>query len=248
MNLSLLEQCRAYLHAQGSAPFTPATQPVRAVTISRETGAGALTIGELVTSHLQTRQKDASPAWTLFDRNLVEKILADHSLHRTVAQYLPEDAASPVTSTVEELLGLHPSQWTMLHYTSNTILRLAGMGNVVLVGRGAHLVTAHLSHVLHVRLIAPLDQRITHIMAYYKLNRTAAAEFIQLNDQARARYVRKHFKHNVDNPLDYHLTINTGIVPYAEAAGIIGDAVLKLPPYSPAAKKISEPMRRLAIV
>lgn len=34
---------------------------------------------------------------------------------------------------VDELLGLHPSSWTLVEHTTQTIRRLAVMGNVILV-------------------------------------------------------------------------------------------------------------------
>jgi hypothetical protein len=51
---------------------------------------------------------------------------------------MTEDAQLlPVEAIVEEVLGLHPSGWTLVQHTTKTILRLAGLGHTILVGRGA---------------------------------------------------------------------------------------------------------------
>jgi len=35
-------------------------------------------------------------------------------------------------------------------------------------------------------------------------------EFIQREDRGRKRYLRKHYQKDIDDPLPYHLVINTG--------------------------------------
>lgn len=228
MKPSLFDKCRTYLVAQVSTPPLPPSQPPRAITISRETGAGALTIGQLLAEYLQARQNEGQSPWAVFDRNLVEKVLEDHGLQKTLAEHMPEDVAPRIRNVVEEILGVHPPPWTLVENTSRTILKLASLGNVVLVGRGAHLITAHLKHVFHVRLIAPVEQRIAHMETFYNLNHDDAVHFTHKTDRARARYVREHFKSDVDDPLHYHLTINTGLVSFNETARLIGDAVLNM--------------------
>jgi hypothetical protein len=52
--------------------------------------------------------------------------------------------------------------------TTQTIRRLA-MGNVILVGRGWSFISTHFPHIFHVRLIAPLMDRVRHIEEYYQL-------------------------------------------------------------------------------
>ena len=43
---------------------------------------------------------------------------------------------------------------------------------------------------------------------------------------ARARFVKKHFGKKIDDPLLYHLVINTDRLSYEEATILIGEAVL----------------------
>ena len=57
-------------------------------------------------------------------------------------------------------MGLHPSSWTLVQQTNATILQLAQMGNVILVGRGATVITSKLNNVFHVRLVGSLEKRI----------------------------------------------------------------------------------------
>jgi cytidylate kinase len=198
-----------------------------AVTISRETGAGAVTIAGLIAELLSGQDPSASP-WNVFDRNLVEEALKEHQMPERLQRFMPEGATPELRSSFEELLGLHPSSWSLFQTVRETITHLAEAGNVVLVGRGANLVTASLKHVLHVRLIAPVEKRVETVAKLYNLIPANAATFLRKTDQARARYVTRYFQQRIDDPHQYHLTINTGLVSYEAAARLIVDALQAL--------------------
>ncbi|MGD0348886.1 MAG: cytidylate kinase-like family protein [Verrucomicrobiota bacterium] len=203
----------------------------RAVTISRQAGCGALVIAEKLAQYLQAHSADNACPWTVFDRNLIDKVLEDHNLPACLAKFLPEDRVSELEDLIADVFGVHPPSTTVLQQTAETILKLAGAGNVILIGRGANMVTASLPHMLHVRLVAPLEKRIEHTFQFYHdYNQTKdqARKFCLSEDAARQRYLKKYFNADIEDPLLYHMVINTGLVGYDDAARIIGDAVLKL--------------------
>ncbi|MCL4547036.1 MAG: cytidylate kinase-like family protein, partial [Bacteroidetes bacterium] len=116
---------------------------------------------------------------------------------------------------------------SLLHKTSRTILKLAEYGNVVLVGRGATIITANLERAFHVRLVAPLNYRIEISMRLYDVTAKRAAEFIKEEDEARKNYIWKYFHKNVEDPLLYHAIINTNLLKFEEIADMIGHCVMK---------------------
>lgn len=224
----LFERCKSYVAAQAIPRHVPPSPAALAVTISRETGAGGVTIGRLLADHLEMRTRGKAGSWAVFDRNLVARVLQDHALQRRLSDYMPEDSVSSFRDAFEEVIGLHPSSWTLNHKIQMTIFRLATMGNSIIVGRGGNIITRRLKHVLHVRLIAPLEQRIKQASAFHSLTAQEAARFVRRTDRARARYVRDYFHTAVDDPLQYHLLINTGPLTYDKVARIIADALLEL--------------------
>jgi len=136
-----------------------------------------------------------------------------------------EDATFPLNDAVDELLGLHPSSWTLMERTTQTIRRLAMMGNVILVGRGSNIIAAHMPHVFHVRLVAPLKDRVRQVEQYYHLKPAEAAQRVRDMDEAKSRYVRRYFRADVADPLNYHLTINTAYTGFQKAAQTIANLV-----------------------
>jgi len=233
MNLAYgLERCRTFINTQiqpGGKALTSATdgESRRAVTISRQTGSGAHVVAEKLAASLQAHTpKDARP-WTVFDRNLVETVLEDHNLPQRLARFMPEDRVSEIADTMDELFGLHPPSWTLVRQTTETILHLVELGNVIVIGRGATVITGKLDYVFHVRLVGSLEKRVAHMQELHHLDKEAALELIRQEDRGRRRYLKTHFKADLDDPLLYHLVINTDLVSYENAAQIIADAMLK---------------------
>jgi cytidylate kinase len=208
------------------AAFAGESPRKSAVTISRQSGCGAHVIAEKLAQHLQACSPKDAPPWTVFDHNLVEKVLAEHNLPERLARFMPEDRVLEINDIMDELFGLHPPSWTLVQQTSETILHLAELGNVIILGHGAYVITAKLPHVFHVRVVASLDKRIEHMQQFEGLSKKAATERIQREDRGRERYLKKHFGKNIDDPLLYHMVINTDLISLDDAARLIGDAVL----------------------
>ena len=229
MNMGV-EHCASFVSSQfqpgGTAGLDTEVGVRRAVTISRQAGCGALAVAEKLARYLQEHSSKHVVPWKVFDRNLMEKVLEDHDLPTRLAQFLPEDRVSFLEDIMTDLLQTFPSSQTILRQTTESILKLASVGNVILIGRGANLITARLPNMFHVRLVAPLEERIEHSRKSYGMTKIEARRFCLREDLGRKRYLKKYFNADVSNPLLYHLIINTGSVGYEHAAKIIGDAVL----------------------
>lgn len=225
------EKCVSYLNSQLLADNPPnliADHTVRfAITISRQSGSGAHVVAEKLAEYMQLHGPHSQLPWAVFDRNLVEQVLEDHHLPSYLHRVMPEDRVSDLTDMLHQMFGLHPPFWTLVHQTVETMLRLAQQGSVILIGRGANLATRHLPHSLHVRLVAPLEKRITHTQERNGLGRKAALERIQREDLGRQRYLKKYFGKDPEDPLLYDLILNTDAVSYDEAATLIGTAALR---------------------
>lgn len=229
INVAALDHCRTFIDCQlepakawqrlHSVPSRPA------ITVSRQAGCGALVVAKKLAALFQQETSPDDAPWTVFDRELMEKVLEDHNLPSRLAKFLPEDRATELQDITDELFGLRPASWTVIQQTSETILKLAELGHVILIGRGANVVTAKLPHVVHVRLVAPLETRLNHCQESYDMTAKAAREFCQQEDEGRRRYLKKYFQADVDDPLLYHLVINTGLVSFDAAARLIAETV-----------------------
>jgi cytidylate kinase len=64
-------------------------------------------------------------------------------------------------------------------------------------------------------------------MDFESLERKEAAARIREEDLGRERYLKKHFDKDINDPLLYHLMINTDAVLPEAAAQIIGELALR---------------------
>jgi cytidylate kinase len=228
MNASI-DRCFSFINSQTAPPPRLATEVVRrAVTISRMAGCGAVHVAEKLATYLQEHAPAPGVKWTIFDRQLMARVLEDHSLPRHLEKILPEDRTSRVQYLLADIFHVHPSENTMLKLIAETILHLAELGNVIIVGRGANIVTARLPHVLHVRLVAGLEDRIERVAREQHKTLDEARRYVQEEDPARTRYIKTYLNADINDPLYYHLVINTSRIDYDTAARMIGDAALKL--------------------
>lgn len=221
-----LENGLSVLHARLRTPRASASPDFHPfVTLSRESGAGATTVGQALVPLLDREFHTDGAGWVLLDRDLLDHALKHHGLPATLAEYLPEDRVSEIRATIGELVGLHPSLWQLEQQVAEAVLQLAHVGNVILAGRAAHLITHSLPGGLHVRLVASRPVRIGRVAATLQCSRDAAAEHIDGQDDARRGFVRQNFDADIDDPHAYDLVLNTDYLSARAAAELISAAL-----------------------
>ena len=188
------------------------------ITISRETGAGASIVINRLLEILEENKSENLPKWTIFDKNLITKVIEDHSLPKTLSDLFDEKKHSSIMSFASEVLVNRPSIESLVHKTTKTILSLAEIGNVIIIGRGGNIVTSRLENAYHVRIVSPLDERIKRVKSIYGFNDKQAAAYIKKEDSARGNYLSSYFNRQVDDLGLYHVTMNTHKYGYENTA------------------------------
>ena len=200
-----------------------------AITISRQFCCGGATIGHMVASKMGFYYADRE-VLLLAAESLgvpVEEISwRDERLASTWDRItelftfgLPDAtyAAPPFrTVTDEHLFGLE----------GKIIKELADREDCVVVGRGGlHVLRDHPGAV-HVFLHAPVEYRVKlAIEAYHAKTEEQAAFLIQESDRARQAYLARMAKYDWLCSSNYHLTMDTSLVPPEKAAEVIIDFV-----------------------
>jgi cytidylate kinase len=228
-----LDRCRAFVVAEmerrpRAVKSRSAPPGGPAITVSYEAGAGAHQLAPRLAALLQKSERPGAPRWTIFDRQLVDEVLAEHHLPKELGRVMPEDRRTFIQDVLEEQLGVRPTSWTLAPMIAETVLHLANAGHVILVGRGANVITRRLPNVFHVRLIGSLPERIRRVQVMQKLSPKAAAKVVQEEDRAHTRYARAHFHSSPSDDHLYDLTLNTDSIPLFEAARLIADVAQEL--------------------
>lgn len=177
------------------------------VTISREAGAGGVSLGQSLVDHLN-RHRRSGPEWELWDRRLVEQVSQQHDLPAEWIDTLEDRDFSWLSELFSGLDVGEANEFTVYRRVSEAIRRLAKRGHVVIVGRGGTYITADLPQAVHVCLVARVEYRIAHLARLLGVDRDAAADEVERRDANRQAFWDRYFatRRGVE---DFTITLNT---------------------------------------
>lgn len=185
------------------------------ITISRQAGAGAWTLAQRLVDQLNSVES-GEPPWTGWDRELVEKVAADHRIAAELVESL-EDATHSWMGDLFAGLSFteHPEladEARVYNRVATTIRALAQAGHVVIVGRGGVLITRNMPGGIHIRLIAPLDYRIANMARQFKCTKESARSWVHQMDRNRQQFYRRYWAGTPLTDETFALTLNAGLL------------------------------------
>src|SRR5262249_21815663 len=89
------------------------------------------------------------------------------------------------------------------------LLTVAARGDAVIVGRGAGYLLPPETTV-HVRVIAPLESRITYFAQWLRLSRAEAAAEVEARDERRAKFLSRALGRDPNDLNGYDVVVNAG--------------------------------------
>ena len=180
---------------------------------------------------LFTKEEEAP---TTFGQTFIEKIsniLEKSAFAGAVGDpHFGPGAAAFLTHEFEDLTAeenqekYHLNDIEYSHGIQQTVLQLAELGSIVIVGRGANIILKDDPRVLRVGLIANEVDRINRIANYEDVDYETAETLIRNRDAARNQFFKKFF--NIDDPdnrFNYHAILNTSEMNFDLATDIIID-------------------------
>ena len=193
------------------------------VTISRQAGAGGHTLAKALIEHFDERDnKDLFGDWEMFDQKLVTMVADDPDLRVSVEALLGEEYRKAADDFFRQLFTSTTPQDIVMDRMFRLVRTIAEVGKAVVVGRAGSEVTRGLGHPgVSVRLVAPEEFRIKHMMEMNNLTEKQATESIDKHDSGRARMLKRHFRVNIDDPLLYDAVWNTGQTSFDDIAASI---------------------------
>lgn len=182
------------------------------ITISREGGAGGRSIGQQLVERLNKIDPGTIP-WTLWDKELVEKVASDHHLEKELVASLGEGGRSWMQDFLAGLSSdIDATETRIYQGVATTIRALAHQGRVVIVGRGGVYITRNIPNGIHLRLVAPFEHRAQFMARQLKLSYDAAAEHVRQLDHARQAFYRRYWPREVLDHESFTLTLNTAMI------------------------------------
>lgn len=223
-----LEQCHAYvihhLRAAERAGGVSRGRPGPAITISYQLGAGAREVARALAAALRAGSGSQEAPWTVFDRELIEAVVAEYHLSPERVPRRTEAYRPYLQEVLEEILDLSVPSAVLTPKIEAMVRRLVEAGNVILMGHCGNLIARALPYVFHVRLVAPFETRVERVGAREGWGADRAAELVRDEDRGRKLYAKQRYQQRADDALLYHLVVNTGCVGCEAAAALIAQA------------------------
>lgn len=201
--------------------------PTPFITISRQVGAGAGQLAHRLVDHLNDVDPGEVP-WTAWDRELVEKVAADHHISQELIESLGTREYSWLTDLMEgfAITDTTPSEETVVRNVFTTVRALAEAGRVVIVGMGTMLTTRKMRGAVHVRLIAPLEARIEAYARRHGVSLEEAEAEVKRLEKTRNAFFARHWPSLKIDPELFHLTLNVARLTEQQMVDCIAPLVL----------------------
>jgi hypothetical protein len=170
----------------------------------------------------------ADPAehpWTVWDRELVEKVATESDL----SPELVESIEGPRRSWLSDLFtnwsdqesGHHLSEMQIYRRVAATIRVLAQAGRAIIVGRGSVYATSDLRGGIHLRLVAPLESRIEHMAGELNVCPQKATTWIEQMDRQREAFHRRCSGGKALLPEIFTLTLNSQLLSHEQMVSCV---------------------------
>lgn len=173
------------------------------ITISREPGSGGSEIARKLAKDL---------SMDLMGGQIIQHVAESARMSRKVIESLDEKEVTLRDTLLNTLFRdrhLWPDEY--LQHLTKVIATVGRYGNAIIVGRGANFILPQ-DGTFRVRILAPLEYRIRHVMEDRNCDRVQAEQYVVKKENDHRSFIRKYFNADVTDPKHYDILINTGSV------------------------------------
>jgi cytidylate kinase len=180
------------------------------VTVSRQYGAGGLTVAAGVAESLGYR---------FADREIVEQAAARVGLDEDLADHLDERVPALVEKVGLALAAASPEfglvappaadDRLLAEEIRHVLESMASAGGFVVLGRGGQAALHDRPDAVHLLLVGDLPDRVARVMRSQALSEGQARDACRRVDAERAGYVRRFYGVDIADPLLYDAVLNT---------------------------------------
>jgi hypothetical protein len=205
---------RISVYGKQPAGGPPAKRPT--ITISRQFGCEGFPLAEQLKSLLESRTAEA---WTIYDKTLLEQV----SQHDHVPPEMLTGLGDPARDVgpFDFLVPGYVPQSHVFEHIPKHIVRLAEMGNAIIVGRGGAIITQKLENCYHFRLVAPLEFRVASIAKRLEMSEAEARAYVRHNERAREAFIEECLRASPADPDHYDAVFNNARQSVTEIAHAI---------------------------
>ncbi|BBO91354.1 AAA family ATPase [Desulfosarcina ovata] len=181
------------------------------ITVSRQFGAGGITLGKMVADEL---------GYTFADNYVVQRVAKEANVSTHWVESFEKEAGSKLSRFISSMVSQrwldrvlgdergYLDEQIYLDYLVLIIAQFADEGNVVILGRGSQYILNDHPDAVHVLLVDEPENRIKFMMDRYEMDRKKAERTVNNEDRRRASLYKRLGKADYEDPRLYDLVLN----------------------------------------
>jgi cytidylate kinase len=194
------------------------------VTISRQFGAGGITLGRKIAKNL---------GYDFFDNEIIQMVAKQARVSTRWVESMEKEAGGKVQRIISGLVSRsfmdrfledkygYIDEEIYVDLLHQIIKKIAEGDNAVILGRGSQYILKDAEGVFHILLVADNEYRVRFIEEKYELFTKHAIQMVANEDKRRINLYRKFGKFDYDHWAHYNMILNMGRIDLDHAARMI---------------------------
>ena len=183
------------------------------ITISRQFGAGGITLGKTIAESL---------GYTFADSDILQRVAKEANVSTHWVESFEKEAGSKLSRMISSMVSKrwlervladergYLDEQIYLDYLILIIAQFADEGDVVILGRGSQYILNDHPDAVHILLVNEFENRVKFMMDRYDMSRKKAERTVVNEDRRRVSLYKRLGKSDYENPQLYHLVLNMG--------------------------------------
>ena len=198
------------------------------ITISRQFGAGGITLGKMIADEL---------GYTFADEDIVKMVAKEANVSPHWVETVEKEAGGKLSRIITKMVSKplverilkdergYIDEEMYLDYLVLIIAHIADEGDVVILGRGSQYILDDHPDACHILLINDFKNRAKFMMEHYDLSQAKAEQVVSREDKRRMNLYHKLGKTDYDDSSLYHLVLNMGKISLEQALRLVCNLV-----------------------
>ena len=198
------------------------------ITISRQFGAGGITLGKMIAEKF---------GYTFADTEIIKMVAEMANVSTAFVETVEKEAGGKFSKFISRAVSRplvdrilkdergYIDEEIYLDYLVLIIAQMADDGDVVILGRGSQYILNDHPDAFHILLIDTFENRVRFMQKNYELSQGRATQVVKNEDKRRFNLYKKLGKTDYDNPELYHLVLNMNRMQLEKALQLVCDLV-----------------------
>ena len=183
------------------------------ITISRQFGAGGITIGKMIAESL---------GYSFADNDILQRVAKEANVSTHWIESFEKEAGSKLSRLISSMVSKrwldrvladergYLDEQIYLDYLVLIIAQFADEGDVVILGRGSQYILNDHPDAVHILLVNEFENRVNFMADRYEISRKKAERTVVNEDRRRVSLYKRLGKSDYENPQLYHMVLNMG--------------------------------------